>query len=404
MRRLVRLAARLYPPAWRARYGAEFDALLEDAGAGWSVLGDVLKGAIIMQFTRWNFARILALCGAVGIVAGAAIAFHLEDSYVSTAVLSRARGAMPAAGFQRVAGQVLSDQSLAGIIQKFGLYPEERRKMPLAEVAQSMKKYITIVPARGREAGPLEDAIVISFSYPDPAKAQAVTRELTNRLTAGGAPVVTLSMLDAASLPNRPFSPNRPAWILAGLLIGLAAGALWVGIRRRPIVVLAGAAGMLLAGIIAFAIPNSWNAIAIVTVTPPEAASQVAAFVRQTGRGMRVQQLENRPGTLALESTGRGRFEPQAAVRQFNAIVRSSPAQVTSIHVLNSALLRQSPKAPQRLAILFAGLLAGLLLGAFWRRSAPTALSSLRPDADGRHRRTSFEARRQSPVALRLRS
>jgi hypothetical protein len=34
MRRLLRLAAWLYPPAWRDRYGAEFEALLDDAGPG----------------------------------------------------------------------------------------------------------------------------------------------------------------------------------------------------------------------------------------------------------------------------------------------------------------------------------------------------------------------------------
>jgi hypothetical protein len=30
MKRLVRLAARLYPTWWRRRYAAEFEALLED--------------------------------------------------------------------------------------------------------------------------------------------------------------------------------------------------------------------------------------------------------------------------------------------------------------------------------------------------------------------------------------
>src|SRR6266566_1817943 len=47
MRTLVRWAARLYPPAWRNRYAAEFDALLDDISPSFrdvcDVLGDVLR-------------------------------------------------------------------------------------------------------------------------------------------------------------------------------------------------------------------------------------------------------------------------------------------------------------------------------------------------------------------------
>jgi hypothetical protein len=31
MKRIMRFLVRLYPSSWRKRYGAEFDALLEDA-------------------------------------------------------------------------------------------------------------------------------------------------------------------------------------------------------------------------------------------------------------------------------------------------------------------------------------------------------------------------------------
>ena len=47
MRTLIRWAARLYPPAWRNRYAAEFDALLDDISLSFGdvcdVLGDVLR-------------------------------------------------------------------------------------------------------------------------------------------------------------------------------------------------------------------------------------------------------------------------------------------------------------------------------------------------------------------------
>ena len=47
MRTLIRWAARLYPPRWRNRYAAEFDALFDDIspslGDAFDVIGDVLR-------------------------------------------------------------------------------------------------------------------------------------------------------------------------------------------------------------------------------------------------------------------------------------------------------------------------------------------------------------------------
>jgi hypothetical protein len=52
MRALIRSAARLYPKAWRDRYGAEFDALLEDMspsfGDVWDVLRNVVRARVSM--------------------------------------------------------------------------------------------------------------------------------------------------------------------------------------------------------------------------------------------------------------------------------------------------------------------------------------------------------------------
>jgi hypothetical protein len=53
VKRLIRLAAKLYPGPWRDRYGEEFEALLDDAGAeGW-IAFNVLGGAVLMQVQRW---------------------------------------------------------------------------------------------------------------------------------------------------------------------------------------------------------------------------------------------------------------------------------------------------------------------------------------------------------------
>ena len=55
MRRCIRPAARLYPHVWRARYGEEFDALLEDARASPREFVDVLTGAAKMQLAKGSY-------------------------------------------------------------------------------------------------------------------------------------------------------------------------------------------------------------------------------------------------------------------------------------------------------------------------------------------------------------
>jgi len=54
MKRLIRLAAKLYPGPWRDRYGEEFEALLDDAGVNGRIAFNVLTGAALMQVQRWQ--------------------------------------------------------------------------------------------------------------------------------------------------------------------------------------------------------------------------------------------------------------------------------------------------------------------------------------------------------------
>ncbi len=52
MKRLARRLVRLYPRRWRARYGQEFEALLEDADLGWRDLFDVLLEGVRMRMEQ----------------------------------------------------------------------------------------------------------------------------------------------------------------------------------------------------------------------------------------------------------------------------------------------------------------------------------------------------------------
>ncbi len=46
-RRLALALLRLYPRAWRARYGDELLGLIDDAGLSWRIVADVAAGAVV---------------------------------------------------------------------------------------------------------------------------------------------------------------------------------------------------------------------------------------------------------------------------------------------------------------------------------------------------------------------
>lgn len=46
MKTAIRLALALYPRSWRRRYEGEMHALLEDSGAGWQAVFDLVRGAL----------------------------------------------------------------------------------------------------------------------------------------------------------------------------------------------------------------------------------------------------------------------------------------------------------------------------------------------------------------------
>src|ERR1700719_1952772 len=75
--RWIRWVARLYPTAWRKRYGAEFDIFLEDASLGWRDLWDVWCGALKMHIERWSFRKLAIACGLAGAMLGAGVAFRM---------------------------------------------------------------------------------------------------------------------------------------------------------------------------------------------------------------------------------------------------------------------------------------------------------------------------------------
>src|ERR1035437_5201 len=104
-----------------------------------------------------------------------------------------------------------------------------------------MQRYVQFKPVSPRVG--YSGAFELSFRYPDPYKAQRVTRKLlaqmiegnilamieANKLAADeGALSTQAEVLDPASLPGQAIFPNRPFMIVVGLTAGLLLGCLYV--------------------------------------------------------------------------------------------------------------------------------------------------------------------------------
>jgi polysaccharide chain length determinant protein (PEP-CTERM system associated) len=130
-----------------------------------------------------------------GLVVAVVVAFMWPDTYVSQAVMritpqQVSANLMPTVlnmqMQQRLASmqqEILSRNSLAEMIQRpaLDLYRKERQRYPMEDVIQDMRNKIRIQSVD--TGGGRSSAFVISFSYPDRFKAQAVVRELVTKFT-----------------------------------------------------------------------------------------------------------------------------------------------------------------------------------------------------------------------------
>ena len=292
MKKVAKFLIRLYPGAWRVRYGDEFHALLDDSPPKFSTLFDLLKGAIQMQLAVPNFPRVALLLSSLGLLVGLGISFLVTPRYTSSAELSAwnarpelAGNQVPAELFLRYREELQSRASLSSIIQdpRLDLYKRQRALMPLEDVIEVMRRDLHIDPVEHRGLSSKDWlAFRIAFTYSDPHKTQAVvqvmitkfqeqnltdqhvrvraqqvvaTDEVT-RLEArvamleqrlgmpssfqGPPPVrrpliagVNLEVLDPPSLPELPRYPNRAFFSATGFATGLLVAILLTVFRRR---------------------------------------------------------------------------------------------------------------------------------------------------------------------------
>jgi hypothetical protein len=386
MRLLVRMAALCYPAGWRARYGAELDALLEDSGAGCAELLDVGKGAIAMQMTRGNVWTFISVCAVVGLLAAGAAALRMPAVYRSTALMRLPAGQDEAIqGLNKAEQQVLSRRSLAEIVTSYSLYPEERKRLPLEDIVQDLRNrgiQIRLLSQPGNLSG---TAFSVTFDYTDPSKAQAVNETLVAKMTGA---LKGTEVLDPATLPERAFSPNRAAIVTLGALLGIAAAVLLLGIRRWPMVAGAGLIVAMVALPVSYLIPDRYRSMAVLRVSSGDAAAagnevtKNGAFLQsliageqlypgdpdglgKLHRRLSVRQLAFPRGqrrAIVVTFDDSNRYKAQQVVRDI--VARFGTISTAQIEVLDPPSLAEQSFFPNRLAIVLTASAGGLVLGA----------------------------------------
>ena len=183
MNRFTAFALRLYPRAWRERYGEEFAALLEQTNGGWRDALNVIRYGIIMQ-------PPVIRAGALGAVGGLLIAlgswgWH-DPGYNARIVIPRQAykvcykdanhcdpGLFRIGATEALKGEQarLDKKMLTDLIHQYDLYKEERARQPLEAVLKLMRSKITVLQGS-------EETLQLTFSDPDKSKAERVVREL----------------------------------------------------------------------------------------------------------------------------------------------------------------------------------------------------------------------------------
>lgn len=391
----MRWAARLYPAAWRARYGTELEVLVEDSGPSWAALFDLLRGASIMQVRGLGFWKIAAGFTVAGALISGAWSLTVPDQYISSAVLRIGE----ASRLRLLEQHAFSRGSLSGIIVQQGLYQRERARDPLEDIVEKMRN-------RDLRVTLVNDKFVVSFTSDNPEAARATVRAVVAALAEANVHVegqrgANLEVLDPANLPAAPSEPHRGRIVgrglLTGLGLGILCGALWSLVRGRRQwswnrIGGFAAAGMVLGITIAAILPDEYISTAVLRAADGEkmeAALRAAlsdaslndviernqlyrSELRSGAMGQTIGKMRNtairvqtvtlpdahtRAFTVSFRYTDR--YRAQAVTRDLVArILGGMPAEV-----LDPPSMPEAPSSPNRVQIAVFGIVAGGLLG-----------------------------------------
>lgn len=171
-----------------------------------------IVGAWIASLQLLKVWKLAAAMGIAGAVLCAAISYVIPDRYQSTGVL-----------FYETPGLIkpLPDDVLADLIHRFRLYPNDANSL------RTLKEHLLLRPVGGA------NAMSVTFDYSNKYIAQKVVQDVESRLIDQGAKATrSISILDPASLPLQPYSPNHLSITISGLCLGLTCSIV-LGIWKR---------------------------------------------------------------------------------------------------------------------------------------------------------------------------
>jgi len=213
----------LYPRVWRRRYGAEFEALLEDSSVGLLDLADIAKGALEMQTRTIG---MVALAAAIGLLVGFAGSFAIPRLYVA------GKGFHFSATPEKVnslVAEVLQRKSLVEVIDRHTLFEVERKTQPLEEIVEKMKRSVHVSSKN-------KNVFLISFTSGDPELCDRVVKDLTQRLVEENERQGNDTLVADIPYLTGLLAPNRTAVAVVGMMVGLLSGIVFFWFRRPRIV------------------------------------------------------------------------------------------------------------------------------------------------------------------------
>lgn len=133
----------------------------------------------------------------LGLVLGVVTAFLWEDSYVARGKIRITPPQVPTrfvpgnvneemtARINAIAQEIITRSSLQNLIQTYNLYPDDRKRLPMEDVIDRMRRAIGIdnIQSYGRSGAPQYHVFTVSFVYSDRRLAQKICSELIDRFT-----------------------------------------------------------------------------------------------------------------------------------------------------------------------------------------------------------------------------
>ncbi|MGB7408773.1 MAG: Wzz/FepE/Etk N-terminal domain-containing protein [Pontixanthobacter sp.] len=171
--------------------GFDYDAPADAGGGGGNLVAQL---PIILWQRKWW----IIIPAILGIVAAVAAVLLIPPVYRSNAIMLVESPTLPeeVIGFdgtdvidRRIAAirqQITARPDLIELIERHGLYGDDRGDKPLSEIIENMRSSISLVPTEASLAGSRADertiAFELAFEYTQPAQAQAVAQDLMDRV------------------------------------------------------------------------------------------------------------------------------------------------------------------------------------------------------------------------------